>query len=240
MTNSELVGNTAPLQNEDLPITGRILPVVKNDTDPDIDSRPRQFSDQIRTVFEETAEQIHSALADWVDFAGQMENSDGTNQIAAQLEFPLKNDCSFWHQQMFGNRNIWERDRNGRRTLDRQANPVFLEATDEQLKNSRQMRFKAHEALRYWETRKTAYIQKAKDDGYFDVIDDDIEYANTTVRHANAVRWYNLVRSFYLSATKRYELITGTEFDYEPYTERQPPRQTTESTMKLAASLRHK
>jgi hypothetical protein len=215
---------------------------------PIIDSTPATFGGSLMKIVDDGFDTISSALANWLDLATQMENYDGTNQVARRMEYSSKQNAQLWHNQMYGNRDIFQRDRNGKVLLDGKDKPKYRPASEAEMSDPG-VRFSANENLAYWEARLGAYTDEQgqitltsyhKDGSVTKgpVAEDDQQYADVMVRTEEARRWYAVVKSQYDAAVALFECLTGTTFEYEPFVRK--ARVVNPGVVKLAASIRHR
>lgn len=220
----------------------KILTAVQPNV-PEITNVPSTFSAQYNALAGDNHEKIIDGMSTWFELAAQIENQDGSNQVARRLEYPFTQIANLWHVVLYGNRDIWARKPDGKYATDAKGDYIPLAATEEQVRAQRNVRFSATENCNYWENYQANYLKQVETNSG-DIarpdLSDDLTYDNIVVRLEEAQRWRAAVLAQYTAAVRMFELITGVRYIYEPFAERAPAANPMGATRKLAASIRSK
>ncbi len=210
----------------------RILPVVADEG-----IKIPHYAKQLLDTIDAGQKAFTDQLADWITFAGNMENDDGSNQVGRRLQFMANNMANLHHNQFYGNRQPVRTTPNGKLDIDNQGNKTFLPPSEEEMRAS-SVRFAAKQNLDYWEERVSSYIKDAQTNGLTpDVYEDDFNYQAMVVREAEARMWFNVLQAFGFW-TDVLEQLTGEAYIYSPYGERRSSATKPANVAALAASLK--
>lgn len=166
-----------------------------------------------------------SSLVDWAEFASQMETSNGQSKVTARLEYSLNNKCSGVWTRLYGN------------TTDTSFIP------DKNTHMDQATRFCARLNLAYWENRRNEYraanphVDKKAPEYSSVEAANDLEWVNIIVNFKEALLHYNMLVTEFRMFVNMYELVTGAEFVYKPYTEKAKSASSLKGNAKLAASV---
>jgi hypothetical protein len=229
------------------------LPIIhtagNTDLDDDQTGPASALAGELVAHLEAGMENISSAMADWVAFAYQIENRNEASQVVRRLKYPITQLCQLYHNQMYGNREIWARDKAGKLIVSDKGEYVFLEPTPDQMKDQN-TRFSARENLAYWETRLGEYtnvegktVRSFTDTNTGEVrtvpIDEnDFVYADCTIRAHEAALWFAVTKANLDHAVSMYEMLTGDVYEYKTFERKLAP--VSSGALALAASLRRK
>jgi hypothetical protein len=226
-----------------------ILPIINNGKA----KQSTTYGGALMALLEDHDFRVLSATADWLDIATQMKTQDGTPKVVARWLFSVESDCKLWHQQLYGNRGIYEFDKQGELVYGDNG-PITRSPTPDEMKDQG-VRFCASENLKYQEARFFAYdedpdthvvtLTLTNPDGSVQtsqVEADDLVYAGITFDYIEALKNLARVKACYDRSVALYEALTGKTFIYKPFERRQGGRAATPSQgmVALAASLRQR
>lgn len=197
------------------------------------------FAKEILDTITNGQEAFTKNLAEWITFAGNMENDDGSNQVARRMQFMSNNMANLHHNQFFGNRQPFRTTPSGKLDVDNAGNKTFLPPSEQEMRQA-SIRFAAKQNLDYWEERVSKRVQEAQTNGLSEAdLADDFAYQNDLVREAEARMWYNVLVAFGFW-TNVLEMLTGEAYIYSPYQERRVGGGAVSNVSALAASLKKK
>jgi hypothetical protein len=195
------------------------------------------YAKEILDTLTKGQEEFTKQLAEWITFAGNMENDDGSNQVQRRLQFMANNMANLHHNQFYGNRQPFRMTPQGKLDIDNQGNKTFMIPTEQEMRQA-SVRFAAKQNLDYWESRVGQIIGDFKTNGMTEAeYADDFNYQAALVREAEARMWYNTLLSFGFW-TDILEMLTGEAYIYSPYQERRAGGGTPSNVSALAASLK--
>jgi len=195
------------------------------------------YAKEILDTLTKGQEEFTKMLAEWITFAGNMENDDGSNQVARRLQFMANNMANLHHNQFYGNRQPFRLTPNGKLDIDHQGNKTFILPSEQEMRQA-SIRFAAKQNLDYWEDRVSKFVQEAQTNGLTEAeYAEDFNYQGYVVREAEARMWYNTLLSFGFW-TDILEMLTGEAYIYSPYQERRAGGGTVSNVSALAASLK--
>jgi hypothetical protein len=165
-----------------------------------------------------------NAFEQWAEWAGQMENNNGSSQLVRRTEFNFTNKCQQAWIQLNGNRSQEEMQKGegGER---------------------RTVRFSARENVAYWEgqwfgshnTEKNTFVNEETGEiintGDNDTVTNGLKdepdgmwgpsykKQNAAVRYEEAKLNFNMCKAEFEMYNEMYGLITGKAYEYKPYAE---------------------
>lgn len=162
----------------------------------------------LTSILEAGQAKAHEAFMEWVDFASQMETSNGSSKVTARLEYEVTNRLNGVYVALYGN------------TLDLTTIP------EKDARIPSNLRFCARLNIAYWEDRYATYIKDnpqvdKKHDEYNEVeATNDLAYINILVSKQEAWLNYKRLMAEFNGLKSFYEALTGAEYVYIPYKER--------------------
>lgn len=188
-------------------------------------SANNSFAGSVIAKLESDFAKYISAYTDWAAFASQMETQNGQSKVTARTEYALNNECSGIWAELYGN------------TTDTQFIPEKNAELDQRT------RFCARLNTMYWQQRRDEYLDKhpnvdstAPEYNEMEAAS-DIELLNIIVSLEEAQLNFNRLLAKFHMAKNHYELVTGAEFVYKPYTVTNRASTTVAANAKLGAAL---